>query len=40
MKRLIVNLLLLLMVFTLGSCSIFKGGCKCPKVSYNVYPKR
>jgi len=40
MKRLIVNIFLFLTVCLASSCGIFKGGCKCPKVSYNAYPKR
>lgn len=31
---------LLLIVCSVGGCGIFGGGCKCPKVSYNAYPKR
>ncbi len=40
MKRLVVKLFLLLVMAAISSCSIFKGGCHCPKVSYNAYPKR
>lgn len=40
MKRLVVRLFLVLVIGTVSSCGIFKGGCHCPKVSYNAYPKR
>lgn len=40
MKKHISKLMLLLLVVTASSCSIFKPGCKCPPVSYRSYPQR
>lgn len=40
MKRLVINLFVLLVVCLASSCGLFRAGCDCPKVSYNVYPKR
>jgi len=40
MKKLLIKLSVLLFVCLLGSCSVFKGGCKCPPVRYNTYPGR
>ena len=39
MKKPAIKIALVLLVCLMGSCSIFKPGCHCPKVSYNSYPK-
>lgn len=39
MRKLAIKLAILLLAGTISSCSIFKPGCKCPKVSYNNYPR-
>jgi uncharacterized lipoprotein len=40
MKRMVSGLCLVLFVAMLSGCSIFNGGCKCPKVSYSSYPNK
>lgn len=39
MRKLVVKLFIVLLVCTASSCGIFKSGCKCPKVSYNNFPR-
>lgn len=40
MKIKVSVLIILLCGIALGGCGIFNSGCKCPKVSYNTYPKK
>jgi hypothetical protein len=40
MKSIAIKLTLILLIGISTGCSIFKPGCKCPKVSYNSYPQR
>ena len=40
MKKAVYKLAIVVLIGLVSGCGIFNSGCKCPKVSYNSYPKR